>query len=308
MSRAHPAPARAASPLRRVLLVFRAMRPRQWVKNLFVMAPLVFAEQAVDLARVSTALLAFVVFSLLSGAVYLLNDIVDVEGDRHHPTKRRRPIASGALPLQTARAALGAVLVLAMGLAFSLFPVAFAAIGAAYFVLNVGYSFSFKHVPFLDVLTISGGFVMRLVAGAIAISVPLTAWIAVTTFCLAVFLALGKRKHELQQAAGEGGRQRRVLTRYRIEHVSLGMAVFAGLTVAAYAGWTAFGDPTGRLFHPRDLAVTIPFVVFGLFRFHTLTDRAGDGSSPTDRMLSDLPFLINVGLWCLVVAYIIYAH
>jgi len=288
--------------------VVRTMRPRQWVKNLFVMAPLVFAEQAVDLARFGTAFLAFVLFSMLSGCVYLLNDLVDADGDRHHPTKRTRPIASGALPEHAARAALVGLLVVGFVLALVFFPPAFAAIGAAYLLLNVAYSFSFKHIPFVDVLTIAAGFDMRLVAGAIAIAVPMTVWIGVTTFCLAIFLALGKRKHEIHQAGETGVKQRRVLERYRLAHVSVAMSVFGGLTVLAYAGWTAFGDPTGRLFHPKYLASTIPFVIFGLYRFFVLADRAGDGSSPTDRMLSDPPFLINMGLWCLVVAVIIYAH
>ena len=295
-------------PLALAVQVLHAMRPRQWVKNLFVMAPLVFAEQALDAAKIGTALGAFLVFSVLSGCVYLLNDIVDVASDRHHPTKRRRPIASGALPIRVARAALGVALLVALGLSYALFPVAFAAIGSSYFVLNVAYSFSLKHIPFLDVLSISGGFVMRLVAGAIAIAVPMTAWIAVTTFCLAVFLALGKRRHELRQAGQDGSKQRRVLERYRLEHVGLAMAAFAALTVGAYGGWIFFGDPTGRLFNPRDLVVTLPFVVFGLFRFHVLADRTDDGSSPTDRMLSDKPFLLNVVLWCIVVGVIIYAH
>lgn len=299
---------RKLAPWSLAIEVVRTMRPRQWVKNLFVMAPLVFAEQAVDLPRVGNALLAFLLFSMLSGCVYLLNDLVDAEGDRHHPTKRFRPIASGALPESVAKIALVGLLTLGFILSLLFFPPLFAVIGAAYLVLNIAYSLSLKHIPFLDVLAIASGFDMRLIAGAIAIDVPMTAWIGVTTFCLAIFLALGKRKHEIHQSGDGAGKQRRVLDRYRLGHVSLVMSLFGGLTVLSYAGWTAFGDPTGRLFHPKDLAITVPFVIFGLFRFFVLADRAGDGSSPTDRMLSDLPFLINMGLWCIVVAVTIYAH
>jgi 4-hydroxybenzoate polyprenyltransferase len=288
--------------------IIQAMRPHQWVKNLFVVAPLVFAEQALDAAHLVHAAAAFLVFSVLSGCVYILNDLVDVENDRLHPTKRFRPIASGALPIMTARTALAVALVGSIVASFIAFPTAFAAIGLAYFTLNVAYSFALKHVPFVDVACIASGFILRLIGGAVAVSVPITPWIFGCTFLLALTLALGKRKHEILQAGEKKGEQRRVLERYDLGHVKLAMVGLAVATVLCYVAYTIFGSAAGRLFHPRDLAWTIPCVIFGLFRFVQLTDRAEDGRSPTDLMLRDGPFLANLGVWSVVVLIVIYVR
>lgn len=288
--------------------VVKAMRPHQWVKNLFVLAPLVFAEQALDAGHLWRAALAFAVFSALSGCVYILNDLVDVEQDRQHPAKRLRPIASGALPVPAARSALAVILVGAIGISFALLPTSFAAVALAYFTLNVAYSFALKHVPFVDVACIATGFLLRIIGGAFAVAVPITVWILATTFLLALTLALGKRKHEILQAGDKKQDQRRVLARYRLTHVKLAMNALALATALCYAAYTVFGDKLGRYFHPRDLAWTIPFVVFGLVRFIQLTERAHDGRSPTDLMLRDWPFLVNVALWSLVVVIVIYVR
>lgn len=291
-----------------LLAIVKATRPHQWVKNLFVLAPLVFAEQAVDLGHVWRATLAFAVFSALSGCVYLLNDLVDVEQDRQHPTKRMRPIASGALPINVARTALAVILVGTIAVSFVAFQASFVAVGLAYFTLNVAYSFALKHVPFLDVACIATGFLLRIIGGAAAVSVPITTWILATTFLLALTLALGKRKHEILQAGEKKKEQRKVLARYDLAHVTWAMTGLAIATALCYAAYTVFGSPLGRLFHPRDLAWTIPFVVFGLVRFVQLTNRSEDGRSPTDLMLRDWPFLVNVGLWSLVVVIVIYVR
>ena len=176
--------------------ILRTLRPHQWVKNLFVLAPLVFAKRADDVDLLIHAGLAFLLFSLLSGCVYLLNDIVDVESDRAHPTKRHRPIPAGRLSLKAAKLALASLLCLTVSASFAL-SIEFAAIGMAYFTLNVGYSFALKHVPFVDVLIIASGFILRLLGGAFAIDVPLSVWLGACTFLLAMYLGLGKRKHEL---------------------------------------------------------------------------------------------------------------
>ena len=284
------------------------MRPHQWVKNLFVLAPLVFAEQALDVGHIWRAGLAFLVFSVLSGCVYILNDLIDVEQDRQHPTKRERPIASGALPIALARTSLAGLLIGAIAVSFVAFPTSFAAVGLAYFTLNVAYSFALKHVPFVDVACIATGFLLRIIGGAAAVEVPITAWILVTTFFLALTLALGKRKHEILQGGEKKHEQRKVLERYDLTHVAWAMTGLAIATAACYAAYTAFGSPLGRYFHPRDLAWTIPFVVFGLVRFVQLTGRAEDGRSPTDLMLRDWPFLVNLGLWSVVVIIVIYVR
>ena len=291
-----------------LVAVIKAMRPHQWVKNLFVLAPLVFAEQALEVSHLWRAALAFAIFSALSGCVYILNDLMDVEQDRQHPTKCRRPIASGALPVPMARTALGVVLLVSVGLSFALLPTAFAAVVLSYFALNVAYSFALKHVPFIDVGCIATGFLLRLIGGAVAVEVPMTVWILVTTFLLALTLALGKRKHEIQQAGDKKKEQRRVLERYDLQHVTWAMYALAVATPLCYAAYCFFGTPLGRLFHPRDMAWTIPFVVLGLVRFVQLTNRAEDGRSPTDMILRDWPFLAIVLGWSVAVVIIIYVH
>ncbi|MFO0750173.1 MAG: decaprenyl-phosphate phosphoribosyltransferase, partial [Myxococcota bacterium] len=286
----------------------KTLRPHQWVKNLFVLAPLVFAEQALEPAHILRAALAFLIFSVLSGCVYILNDLVDVENDRQHPVKRFRPIASGALPVLTARMALAGLLLGVIAVSFAALPTTFAAVGLTYFTLNVAYSFALKHVPFVDVACIASGFLLRLVGGAVAVQVPITIWIFTCTFFLAMTLALGKRKHEILQAGARGRDQRRVLARYDLGHVSIAMVAMALATVVSYALYTAFGDRHGRLFDPRDLAWTIPCVLFGLWRFNRLVNKADEGRSPTDLMLRDMPFLVNLGVWSVIVVAVIYVH
>lgn len=286
------------------LEVLRTMRPHQWVKNVFVVAPLVFAEHAGDTVDLARAAAAFFLFSMLSGAVYILNDLMDVDGDRAHPVKRERPIASGRLAVSAARLALGIVLLGAVAASFAL-SIEFAAVGLFYFTLNVGYSFAFKHVPFVDVLCIAAGFILRLYGGAQAIGVPVSPWIFVCTFLLACYLALGKRKHELVMVDSSGAKQRKVLDRYDLEHVKPAMTALAVLTAASYATYTLVGT-TSSSFDPRDLVWTIPFVIFGLGRFQRLTNRRDDGRSPTDLMLADPLFIANVVLWGAVVVLMIY--
>lgn len=287
------------------LELLRSMRPHQWVKNLFVVAPLVFSERALLTEDFLRAAFAFLCFSALSGCVYILNDLLDVEGDRLHPTKRERPIASGRLPIAVARVALSVILLGTVVLSF-IVSIDFAAVGLAYFVLNVGYSFAFKHIPFLDVISIASGFLLRVLGGAFAIRAPITPWILACTFLLALFLGLGKRKHEILQAGARAGKQRRVLDRYRLGHVRLAMAAFGVATVACYALYTMISEHAGRLFHPRDLVWTLPCVAIGLFRFNQLTGRVDEGRSPTDLMLSDPPFLLNLAVYAAIVVVVIY--
>ena len=280
------------------------MRPHQWVKNLFVMAPLVFAKRADDPTLLISAICAFFLFSFLSGCVYLLNDIVDVDNDRAHPTKCKRPIAAGRLPLKVAKMGLAALLLATVSASFVL-SIEFAAIGLAYFTLNVGYSFALKHVPFVDVLIIASGFILRLLGGAYAIDVPLSVWLGACTFLLAMFLGLGKRKHELLAVADKGAKTRKVLARYDLNTVRATMVVLAIATTGAYAAYTLLGE-TAAMFNPRDLVWTIPFVLVGLGRFYALTGRAEEGRSPTDLMLKDVPFLANLLAWGITVIVLVY--
>ena len=287
--------------------LLRALRPHQWVKNLFVLTPLVFSEHLAHLDLLIRAAAAFLLFSLLSGCVYLLNDLVDIESDRLHPTKKNRPLASGRLSVAAGRRALGVLLIVTGAGAFSL-SLEFAASALAYFVLNVGYSFSLKNVPFVDVLIIATGFILRLLAGAAAIEVPLSLWLIGCTLLLAAFLALGKRRHEMGVMNEDRGRTRAVLERYTETGIRVGM-VFTGVATTACYGAYVFLDKNPNpaiAFAPSELRWTVPFVLFGLGRFYRLTGDTESGRSPTDRMLTDWPFLLNLLLWSAVVLTTIY--
>lgn len=283
--------------------VLLSMRPHQWVKNTFVLAPLVFAQKLGHGPLVLRALLAAALFCAVSGAVYLMNDLADRERDRRHPVKKDRPIASGRLSEDVARRWTVGLLLASGLLGLWVGPWFLAAMGA-YFLVNLGYSLHLKHVPFLDVSVIASGFLLRVVSGAVAIAVPISAWLLVCTFLLSLYLALGKRKHELL-ALGNRTATRRVLNSYRVDHVKLAMLATAVATTAAYAGYTL--DPaTATQFRTELLPLTVPFIVIGLYRFFRLTQRSGHLESPTEQMVRDGPFLANVMAWGIVVLVLIY--
>ena len=286
------------------LAVLKSLRFHQWVKNLFVLGPLVFARRVDDPHAVLSAVLAVACFCLLSSAVYVFNDIVDVDKDRAHPLKRLRPIASGALPVASARV-LAAVLAL-LGLSGSyLIAPTLVAIAAAYLAQNVAYSFWLKHVPFVDVACISTGFLLRVLGGACAIPVDPSAWVLVCTLLLAAFLGFGKRSHELRVAGTRGGNQRLVLDRYPPNVLRVLLYLLAILTVLAYVLYTQSAHAL-TFFGTRRLALTVPFVVFGVFRFIWIVQGKVDSESPTDSMLRDPPFLINLLGYAIAIMSILY--
>lgn len=294
----------------------RTLRPHQWVKNLFVLAPMFFhkdvftvtasGDPALNLHVSGRAIAATAVFCLLAGAVYTVNDIVDAEADRVHPVKRYRPIASGAVPANVARAmAVGLVLV-SMGLAF-LIDVRFLALAVAYFTKDLLYSFKLKKIPFVDVALIALGFVLRVWAGGIATHVHVSGYMLACTALLALFLGFGKRRHEL--ASENATRQRAVLDAYSAASLNVALALTGGATIVTYVAYTL--DPsTEAFFSSRHLWLTAPFTVFGIVRFLVLVSgRAGRGTkaeSPTQEMLRDVPFVLNLVLWVIVVVAIIY--
>jgi decaprenyl-phosphate phosphoribosyltransferase len=289
-----------------VAAILKSARPHQWVKNLFfVAAPLVFARRLDDIPAVLHTCLAVAGFCLISSAVYLLNDLVDVEKDRAHPLKRLRPIASGALSVRAAR---GAALALGLGglacaLALGILP---AGIAAAYLVQNLAYSFHLKHVPFVDVASIAAGFILRVLAGAAAIAVEPSFWLLTCTLLLASFLGFGKRAHELRTSGARGSDQRKVLDRYNPNVLRVLIRVLAVLTVLAYAGYTQSRHAL-TFFGTRRLIMTVPFVAFGVYRFIWITHGKVDSESPTDSMLSDAPFMINLLGYAVAILAIIYA-
>ena len=287
--------------------VVRTLRPHQWVKNLFVAAPLVFAKHLLDPAYVVRAAIATLAFCALSGAVYAFNDVRDVEADRAHPTKRHRPIASGALSER-------AGLILAIALAVAALAVAvaidlrFAAFAATYLVVNLAYSLGLKQVAFVDVGLIAAGFLLRVLGGAAAIDVPASRWLLLCTALLAAFLGLGKRAHELA-AATRGGRDvtatRAALAGYRAPVVKAAMIALAIATTGAYVLYT-LDDHTVAFFGTDRLVWTAPFCALGVARFAQLALARGGDDSPTEAMLRDPPFLLNLAAWAAAVLVIIY--
>jgi decaprenyl-phosphate phosphoribosyltransferase len=284
--------------------LLKSLRPHQWVKNLFVVAPLLFSKHLLDPSYVLVAGIAFLLFGLVSGSVYLVNDIFDIEKDRAHPKKRLRPIPSGRLPLQVARTAAALLILVSLGASLRL-GLPFFACAAGYLVLHLAYSLALKHVPFVDVLSIAGGFLLRVEAGALAIDVRASIWLLVCTFVLACFLGFGKRAHELASAGERAGEQRAVLSKYKLSQLKVILWILAAATCVAYVLYT-LSPQTQHFFGTNRLLFTSPFAIFGVVRFLTLVSREGSADSPTDEMLRDIPFMANLGLWAVATVAVIY--
>jgi 4-hydroxybenzoate polyprenyltransferase len=281
-----------------------SLRPGQWTKNLLVFAGMLFGYRLLDPVAVAEATAAFAIFCALSGAVYLINDVVDRDVDRQHPSKARRPIASGAVPTA---AALAAALVLggaALGAAF-LLGSRFGVTATMYVGLQLLYSGPLKHIVIIDVLTIALGFVLRAVAGAIAVGVEISHWLLVCTILLALFIALAKRRHELVLLADGASTHRPILGEYSAYLLDQMIAVVTASTLIAYVFYTASPE-TQQKFGTQWLGVTIPFPLYGIFRYLYLVHRRAGGGSPSDLLLTDRPLLVCVALWALVVAILIY--
>lgn len=295
--------------MKTLLDLVRTMRPGQWVKNLFVLAPAIFAKAHTE-GHPEVFLAAFqavAVFILLTGAVYVMNDVLDLEKDRNHPVKRNRPLASGALSIQTAVAGGLASLAGAYALGSILGP-AFTLVVTAYLALNVAYSVSWKKVAYLDVLCIATGFLLRVLGGGYAIGLrtsEISIFIVLCTFLVALFLALGKRRHELAAFGEDGGTKRAVLEQYQLHHLDNVLWVVAGLTVAAYVLYTV-SPQTVDYFGTWRLVFTIPFVVYGIIRFMQLLRRGHDPRSPTDVIIRDVPFVVNIAAWAAVAGWAVY--
>ena len=295
-----------------VVAFVRSMRPHQWVKNGLVFAGVVFAGRLNDPGAIARAIEGFVAFSLLSGAVYLFNDLRDVEADRLHPKKRHRPLASGALAPGLAVAGLLVVLAIAATLAWHLGP-RFVTTTAAYLLLNLAYSLGLKNVVLVDVMAIAAGFVLRAIAGVellhpIAPEVELSPWLLVCTFFLALFLACGKRRQELlHQDATQAGERRRVLLAYNAPFLDTLVTVCAATTLVAYAIYTIW-PATVEKFHTTGLLWTVPFVTYGVFRYLWLTRISDEGEDPSRALVADRPLLLAVVLWAVVVAIVLYAR
>jgi 4-hydroxybenzoate polyprenyltransferase len=293
------APAR--SPLASLVV---SLRPGQWSKNLVVFAGLLFGKQLFEPKAVAVSLAAFAIFCALSGVIYLLNDVADREADRRHPLKSQRPIASGQL---SPRVALGAAAVLGvagLGSAYLLRP-AFALVALVYVVLLVAYSSRLKHIVIIDVLTIAIGFVLRAVSGAVAIPVAISHWLLVCTVLLALFLALSKRRHELTLLAEGASDHRRILGEYTPYLLDQMIGVVTASTLLAYIFYT-ISPETVQNFNTEYLALTIPFPLYGIFRYLYLVHKKEGGGSPAEMLLTDRPLMLCVALWAAAVVLIVY--
>ena len=283
--------------------VLVSLRPRQWVKNLFVFGGLIFAQRLFT-PSVWPALAAFAIFCGLSGAIYLLNDVADRHKDRLHPDKRHRPIAAGRLQPGPAMVAAALLIVVGLGLGARLSP-RFALAGLAYVVLLSAYSAWLKHVVIVDVLVVAIGFVLRAVAGALAIDVAISGWLLICTILLALFLALGKRRHEVLALESSAPSHRPILAEYSAGLLDQMIAVVTASTVTAYALYTMSPETVAK-FHTQLLPATLPFVLYGIFRYLYLLYHRRMGGNPSEIVLRDRALLINSCLWLATVLVVIY--
>ncbi len=284
--------------------LFKTMRPRQWTKNVFIFAALVFDKQLFVVDSFLRTLAGFALFCLISSCVYIFNDLADVEADRQHPDKKNRPIASGKLPVNAAWTAGILFVVITLGLAYLLAP-AFALVVAAYFILNLAYSLSLKHVAILDVLIIAAGFVLRVAAGVTLISVErFSPWLYIVMFLLSLFLGFGKRRAELALLAHGAGSHRKVLDGYTLPLLDQYIMIVSGTTIVAYSLYT-FSAPNVPENH--SMMITIPFMVYSIFRYLYLIEVKHAGGTPEEVLLSDRPFQISMLLWAVTVIAIFYS-
>jgi 4-hydroxybenzoate polyprenyltransferase len=286
--------------------LLRSLRPSQWPKNLFVLAPLVFGSKLGDPAVVGRALLALLAFSAVASVVYLVNDLRDREEDRLHPLKRLRPLAAGTLSVTAAVAAIAVLAAAAAALACYLGAGFGLALGA-YLLLNLLYTLWFKHMVILDVMCIGLGFVLRVVAGAQATAVQVSSWLFLCTTFLALFLAFSKRRHEITLLSGAASGQRPVLDHYSPAFLDQMINVVTASAVVSYALY-AVAPETVAKYHTQGLIYTIPLVLFGIFRYLYLMYQRPGERNPTETILRDPPFVINIMVWGLAVVSIVYGR
>lgn len=283
-----------------------SLRPKQWIKNGFVFAALLFSKRFLDLPSLVLAVLAFVAFCLVTSAGYLLNDLVDIREDRAHPIKSKRPLAAGLLDKGTAGVIAGVLLAAGLALATSVNGL-FLLAALAYAALQTLYTLRLKHVVILDIFAVAAGFMIRVVAGGLAIRVAISDWLIVCTALLSLFLAMGKRRHELVTLDEQAAAHRPILREYSTPLLDQMISVVTSSTLVAYCLYT-ISDATAAKFGTRDLVLTIPFVLYGIFRYLYLIHKKGSGGSPEELIIGDLPLLASVFLWMLTAAAVIYAR
>jgi len=280
-------------------LLLLSMRPKQWIKNLLIFAGIIFSQKLFVQGYILKTLFAFAVFCLLSGSVYIINDLVDIEKDKAHPKKKNRPLASGQLSVSLAAVFVILSTAASLGGAFWI-DFNFGLVSLAYFLLTLSYSFKLKNIVIIDVLAIALGFIFRAVAGAVVIAVDISPWLLVCTFLLALFLALTKRRHELALLEDNARSHRKILDEYEPEMLDQMISVVTSSTVMAYSLYTFTSG------HSVYLMATIPFVIYGIFRYQYLVHRKDIGGSPETALLKDPPMVINIALWVIACSLILY--
>lgn len=284
--------------------VLISMRPKQWIKNLLLLAALIFSKNVFHPPMLLTSVKAFVIFCVLSSGVYLLNDLVDIEKDRNHPQKALRPLPSGRLNPSLARMVCLALLVFSVAASFFINR-AFAAVCLGYLALQIAYSKWLKERVILDVFSIAAGFFLRVIAGAKAIEVPISTWLLLCTLFLSLFLALGKRRHELVWLGEEAKNHRGVLREYDVSLLDQMMGVVTAGTIISYALYTLSYE-TVQKFQTENLGFTIPIVLYGVFRYLYLVYHKGEGGHPELLFFDDKSLLSAVLLYGIVVGIVLY--
>lgn len=280
------------------------MRPSQWLKNLFIFAPLIFSQNIFNPPLLLKTIVAFILFCLLSGSLYILNDVKDLKEDTLHPIKSKRPIASGRLKKSTA--VLSFIILSAIALILSLaLNIHFFIMALIYFLLQLSYSFWLKHIVILDVFVIAAGFFIRVVAGGLAIDVYLSSWLLICTILLALFLAMSKRRHELVLLKENAQGHRRILKEYNPYLLDQMIAVVTASTLIAYCLYT-ISEETVAKFGTTNLIYTVPFVLYGIFRYLYLVHQKTEGGSPEVLIIKDKPLLIDLFLWIVAALLILY--
>lgn len=284
--------------------IFISLRLQQWIKNLFLFAALIFSGHLFVLNDVIVTTIGFLLFSLLSGAAYLYNDITDIKQDRNHPVKALRPLPSGMLSKDVALIAAAVLAGISLLLGF-LLNREFGVVLLLYAALNVFYSHKLKDIVILDVMTIAAGFVLRVVGGAALIQVPTSEWLIICSVLLSLFLGFSKRRTELLMVTGESNTTRSVLGHYSPHFLDQMIGIVTASTVMSYALYT-ISEETVRKFGTQNLIYTVPFVLYGIFRYLYLVHKRTQGEDPTRTLLTDVPLLINLFLWIAVASWIIY--
>lgn len=284
--------------------ILMSMRPEQWIKNFFVFTALLFSKNLLNPPKDIQAIIGFSLFCMITGCTYLINDLIDLEKDKLHPVKSRRPLAAGKLRISTA--VITILFTSFTGLFFAFYlNIFFGIIILAYFLLNVGYSMYLKNIVIIDVVSIAAGFVLRVLGGAVIISVAASQWLILCTILLSLFLGFSKRRHELVLLEGKASGHRSVLEHYSPYFLDQMIAVVTASTLICYALYAMSRETIEKLGTSK-LIYTIPFVLYGIFRYLYLVHQKEEGGSPTEIMFTDKPMIINIGLWVISSVVFIY--